>query len=100
MRVYGLWHGGADYAMPYIDNENLEVFPSLGAAKAALRERWDTGGCSSATTADALRAEHLWLASTGQYDHVASGEHSREVVSGKPCTLLGPRKAYRRVVGA
>lgn len=44
MRVYGLWHGGADYAMPYVDNENLEVFPSLGAAKAALRERQDTGG--------------------------------------------------------
>lgn len=61
--------------------------------KAVCSCGWGTGGCSSATTADALKAEHLWLASTGQYDHVASGEHSREAASGKPCTLLGPREA-------
>ena len=39
MKVYGLWYGGSNYSVGYVDSD-IEVFESIEAAKATLVTRY------------------------------------------------------------
>jgi hypothetical protein len=44
-KVYGLWNGGGSYALGC----RVEEFPSIGAARAALVERYESDGTRRVT---------------------------------------------------
>jgi hypothetical protein len=65
MRVFGVWRGGDDLSADDVF-EQMETWPSLRAAKLALRLRADSGGYPVDDQAHAVRFEDEGRATVGE----------------------------------